>query len=102
MNVLDLGFFASIQSLQFQLEPATTIDGLIVIVFKAWADYNPMNLNKVFLSHMQCAEEVLLSDGGNQNALPHIGKDKILKETERLPKQLQLSEEAFNMCNLYK
>mgnify|MGYP006897118425 CR=1 FL=1 len=61
-----------------------------------------MNLNKVFLSHMQRAEEVLLSNGGNQYALPHMGKDKILKETERLPKRLQLSEKAFNKCNLYK
>ena len=48
-NILDLGFFRALQSLQFQREPATTIDGLIANVEAAWEDYDPVSINSVFL-----------------------------------------------------
>jgi hypothetical protein len=38
-NVLDLGFFASIQSMQWGLAPAVSIDGLIANVLTAWEQY---------------------------------------------------------------
>jgi hypothetical protein len=48
-NVLDLGFFASIQSMQWGQEPQTTIDGLIASVTAAFIRYDPKVLDRIWL-----------------------------------------------------
>lgn len=94
-NILDLGFFVSIQALQFSMNPASNIEELIERVMEAWDSYNPKKLNRVFLTHMQCMEQIILCDGDNTYAIPHMNKDKLEREG-RLPKVLQLGEEAFD------
>ena len=70
-NVLDLGFFNSIQSLA-----PTSIDELINCVFKAFDVVEHDKLNKIFLSY-QCALESSMSVGGsNKYKLRHIQKNK--------------------------
>ncbi|KAF7150094.1 hypothetical protein RHSIM_Rhsim02G0188200 [Rhododendron simsii] len=49
MNVLDLGFFSLIQSLQHQQAPST-IDQLVGAVEKSFEELSPDNLDHVFLS----------------------------------------------------
>ena len=74
-NVLDLGFFNSIQSLQYQEAP-TSIDEFIKCVFKAFDAVEHDKLNKRFLSY-QCALESCMNVGGsNKYKLHHIQKDK--------------------------
>ena len=73
-NILDLGFFRALQSLQFQREPATTIDGLIANVEAAWEDYDPVSINSVFLTHQSCMNKIIETMGGNGYKIPHIGK----------------------------
>ena len=74
-NVLDLGFFNSIQSLQYQEAP-TSINELINCVLKAFNEIDYNKLNKTFLSY-QCALESSMSVGGsNKYKLQHIQKDK--------------------------
>ena len=73
-NVLDFGFFNSIQSRQYQEAP-TSIDELINCL-KAFNGIKYDKLNKIFLSY-QCALESSMSVGGsNKYKLQHIQKDK--------------------------
>ncbi|CAN0307027.1 unnamed protein product, partial [Pylaiella littoralis] len=74
-NILDLGFFASIQSLQDRTR-ARTIDQLISEVEVAWAAADPAKLGKVWTSLQACMEQILLCGGENTYKLPHLGKDK--------------------------
>ena len=50
-NILDLGFFCALQSLQFKQPPAQNIDKLIANVNAAWEQYDPVSLNKIWLSY---------------------------------------------------
>lgn len=49
MNVLDLGFFRAIQSLQHQEAPAT-IDELVSAVEKSFEELSSTSLDHVFLT----------------------------------------------------
>jgi hypothetical protein len=93
-NVLDLGFFASIQSIQWQSEPATTIDGLIVSVMTAWQQYNPRTLECVWITHQACLNEVIACYGDNTYQLPHLGKHNLRDANGNLPSSIDVSDEA--------
>ena len=98
-NVLDLGFFRSLQSLQWKQPPATTIDDLIENVHKAWDQYDPKLLNRIWLSHQSVQDEILQCGGDNNFQLPHIGKGK-MERVGQLPASLKVSkdaEEAFRL-----
>ena len=62
-DVLDLEFFNSIQSLQYQEAP-TSINELINCVLKAFDVIEYDKLNETFLSY-QCALEPTMSVGGS-------------------------------------
>ena len=64
MNVLDLGFFNAIQSVQHQHSPKT-IDKLISCVSNAFDELHSDKLGNVFLTLQQCMEETVLAKGGN-------------------------------------
>nr|AFM74331.1 tranposase [Pseudo-nitzschia multiseries] len=82
-NVLDLGFFASIQALQYK-KRAKNIDQLIANVEEALVETSTIALNSIFLS-LQCAlEESIKVQGNNSYKLRHMGKEKLLKE-DNLP-----------------
>jgi hypothetical protein len=101
--VLDLGFFASIQSLQWTQEPATTIEGLIAVVQKVWDEYDPVKLNRVWLTHQTVLNEILAHYGGNDYNIPHMGKE-LLELNNMLPLTIEVSreaEEAMEIMNLY-
>lgn len=95
-NILDLGFFRSLQALQWQQPPATTIDGLIANVMAAWEQYDPVLLNKIFLTHQRVCNAILeTEDGGNDFGIPHMGKEKLIKEG-RLPISTTVSTQAMS------
>ena len=74
-NVLDLGFFNSIQSLQHK-KWSSNMDTLIANVIAAFEESKRETLNNVFLS-LQCAMEESLGVGGdNTYKIPHLGKKK--------------------------
>jgi len=87
MNVLDLGYFNALQSLQYQ-KPAKTIDELIANVNESWDQMPNETINKVFLSLQACMIEVMKHGGGNRYKLPHIGKDKLSRQGQ-LPLRLE-------------
>ena len=73
-NILDLGFFASIQSLQDRTR-ARTIDDLISEVQTAWAAADAAKLGKVWTTLQSCHEQIVLCGGENTYKIPHLGKD---------------------------
>jgi hypothetical protein len=76
------------------LAPATTIDGLIVNVMEAWERYEARTLERVWLTHQACLNEIVECQGGNVYTLPHIGKNKLVDAVGNLPASIVVSDEA--------
>jgi tRNA uridine 5-carbamoylmethylation protein Kti12 len=93
-NTLDLGFFASIQSMQWGMDPAINIDMLIDNVETAYQKYDPHTLDRVWLSHQSCLNEIIACSGGNHYKLPHINKNNMKNRVGILPRSIEVSEEA--------
>ncbi|KAF0682834.1 Aste57867_25133 [Aphanomyces stellatus] len=76
LNVLYLGFFASIQSLQYKLV-SRTLDDVIRATHAAFDLAGSEALAKVFLSLQAVMRLVLENNGGNQFRLPHLRKNAL-------------------------
>lgn len=92
-NVLDLGFFNSIQALQHQKCPKN-IDDLIECTYEAFNKLGENKLNDVFLSLQTAMESAMGCGGGNNYKLKHIHKEK-LRRLNILPSTLTCNEEAI-------
>ena len=73
LNVLDLGFFNAIQSLQYHSSPKL-VDDLIVSVKNAFDNLEMEKLDHVSLVLQRCITETLCNNGGNNYKIPHVGK----------------------------
>ena len=93
LNVLDLGFFNSIQSLTDSRSPRT-LQELIKGVLEEFEGYDSSKLNKIFLSLQCCMIEIMNHGGGNDYSPPHISKDK-LERLGWLPRRLQCPAEVY-------
>jgi len=91
LNILDLGFFHSIQSLQYSESP-TTIEDLIAAVVNSYNAITHTSLNDIFLTLQKVMESCILSDGNNNFKTPHCNKRR-LENSGRLPISLALSLE---------
>lgn len=87
MNVLDLGFFNAIQSLQHKEAPKT-IDDLIFAVENAFDTFSSTDSNKIFLTLQTCMIEVMKEKGSINYKTPHIKKD-VLQRQGQLPTQMR-------------
>ena len=92
-NVLDLGFFNSLQSLQQKQEPANTIDELIGTVLLAWDQYDCRILNRTFITHRTILNEIIECNGDNDYTIPHMGK-QALERQQLLPRSIRVSDAA--------
>ncbi|GAA0172396.1 hypothetical protein LIER_26233 [Lithospermum erythrorhizon] len=72
-NVLDLGYFRAIQSLQYREAPKT-IDELVLAGTKSFEKLSPSTLNRIFLTFQECMIEVMKSKGRNNCKIPHMKK----------------------------
>jgi hypothetical protein len=77
MNICDLSFFPSIQSLYFKTVGLKTIKNIIDAVKLSWEAYDCNKLNKAFLSLFMNYNMVLQYDGDNKYKVPHMRKDAI-------------------------
>jgi hypothetical protein len=93
MNVLDLGFFASLQSYTDTCS-SRNMDELIENVINQFWSYDPFLLKKVFLTLQGCMIEVMKIGGGNRYKVPHIGKDR-LQASGALPRRLGCSRQLY-------
>lgn len=76
LNVLDLGFFYSIQSLQFK-QPAASLEDLLRSVSFAFESLSFETLDNTFLTLQQVMGSILRVGGGNNYKLPRMGKDRM-------------------------
>jgi len=72
-NILDLGFFRAIQSIQYKEAPRT-ISELVNVVTCAYNSFCPRKLDDCFLSLQKCMERSIANNGGNQYKQPHQRK----------------------------
>ncbi|XP_027109397.1 uncharacterized protein [Coffea arabica] len=94
MNVLDLGYFRAIQSLQHQEAPSS-IDELIFAVEKSFDELSSESLNNVFLTLQLCMLEVMKNFGGNNYKVPHIRKQRLIKDGN-IPLQIGCDKELID------
>ncbi|KAF0724507.1 hypothetical protein Ae201684_016801 [Aphanomyces euteiches] len=73
LNVLDLGFFASIQSLQYK-SVSRSVDDVISSTLAAFDELSYEKLENVFLTFQAVMRLVLEHGGDNNFALPHLKK----------------------------
>ncbi|VFQ62510.1 unnamed protein product [Cuscuta campestris] len=96
LNVLDLGFFRSIDSIQDQSAPRN-LSELINAVTTAFQDIPHEKLNNVFLTLQGVMGEVLKNRGGNNFRIPHIGKAMLAREG-RLPDNVGVTQEVYEQA----
>ncbi|KAI3708174.1 hypothetical protein L2E82_37296 [Cichorium intybus] len=99
LNVLDLGFFRAIQSLQEQ-EVLGTIDELVHAVKTAFERMESQQLNNVFLTLQTCMKEIIKVQGGNNYQIPHIGKNRLEREGN-LPLQIECDQNLIDEALLH-
>ena len=93
LNVLDLGFFNSLQSLTDCLSPKTLQD-LIAGVWEEFEGYDVYKLNRIFLTLQMCMIEIMNHAGGNGYKIPHVNKER-LEGLGQLPPRLTCPKEVY-------
>src|SRR5438128_725850 len=93
MNILDLGFFASLQSMTYKTV-SRNMDELIANVQKEFANYDAAKLNRVLLTLQSCMIEVMKAGGGNRYKIPHRNKER-LQLLGILPETLSCDRELY-------
>ncbi|KAF0766305.1 hypothetical protein AaE_002930 [Aphanomyces astaci] len=88
LNVLDLGFFRAIQTLQVE-KNSSSLEEIVAATDAAWAAVSTTTLTKNFLTLQRCLQEVILDTGGNDYKIPHMKKDVLLARG-RLPEMIML------------
>ncbi|XP_074297784.1 uncharacterized protein LOC141628557 [Silene latifolia] len=101
LNVLDLGFFRAIQSLQ-QRTNCYKLDKLVIEVNMAFANLEviKIKLNYVFITLHACMLEVMKRKRGNDYPLPHMHKTKLAAAC-MLPQYLTADIHLVNKCITY-
>ncbi|RHY98787.1 hypothetical protein DYB35_012898 [Aphanomyces astaci] len=76
LNVLDLGFFASIQSLQYK-KMSRSVDDVVRHTMEEFDELNHEKLDNVFLTFLAVMRLILEHSGRNGYALPHLKKESL-------------------------
>ena len=79
LNVLDLGYFHSIQILQ-KTKVCREVDDLVSAVFESYVEIDNRKLVNVWMTWQLVMLEVIRVGGDNTYVLPHINKSKLEKE----------------------
>jgi len=90
LNVLDLGFFNAIQSLQ-HTRSTKNIDELVDAVKESFEQLHYSKLNNVFLTLQTVMDEIILVNGRNNYKIKHMSKAKLEREG-RLPVSVTISD----------
>ncbi|KAL6535084.1 hypothetical protein OROMI_026458 [Orobanche minor] len=94
LNVLDLGFFRAIQSIQYKSFPKT-VTALVKAVTDAYSIFEPKCINYTWLQLQYCMVEILQVKGGNNYKNPHHGK-KRLERLGLLPNQVEVPQQLLD------
>jgi hypothetical protein len=88
LNILDLAQFRAMQSLQ-QQHQTKNIDELIAVVQQCWNEFPLETSKKVWTSLQMVMNAIIAAGGRNSYKLPHMGKEKWIRENGELPLRLQ-------------
>ncbi|KAJ4438478.1 hypothetical protein ANN_14423 [Periplaneta americana] len=94
MNVLDLGYFRTIQSLQHQSGPET-IDELIAAIETAFSQLTRDKHNNVFNTLQSNLIEIMKVNDGKNNKIPHMQKGH-LDHLNILPSRLKCPRNIYD------
>ena len=86
LNILDLGYFSAIQSLQHETCPRTVAD-LVHVVEESFEEYPAEKVNYIFLTLQSCMKEIMKTGGDNKYKILHMKKATLDREN-RLPLQI--------------
>jgi hypothetical protein len=96
-NILDLGFFNSLQSIHWKhCEEEPNINGLIESVTRAFDEYDPVVLNRVFITHQTCLDEIIKVKGDNNYKIPHVQKEMKERNNNDYIQTVDVSVDAIN------
>ena len=95
LNVLDLCFFNSLQTLQL-CKLATTFEELRDNVLTAFREYETARLSDIWITLQLIYNEVIKHKGTNKYRLPHINKKKLRKEG-RLPENVGIDLTVYKV-----
>ncbi|KAF0749686.1 hypothetical protein AaE_006962 [Aphanomyces astaci] len=99
MNVLDLGLFRAIQTLQAE-KHSSCLEDIVAATEAAWADVSSTTLNKNFLTLQRCLQVDILNQGGNDYKIPHMKKD-VLHARGRFPEMVSSARNAWSFGCAY-
>ena len=99
LNILDLGFFRAIQSLQ-QKNPQFNIKNLIGAVENSWNEISPDVLRYNFLSLKSNMAQILEDFGNNGKHTQHMGKKK-LDNDNKFPSTISVTPRTLKEINSF-
>ena len=79
-NILDLGFFRSLQAMQFDEGFALNTNGLVDQVLEAFQNFHPIDLDNTWVTLQTVWDQIILSKGSNNYKIPHIGKETLRQQ----------------------
>jgi hypothetical protein len=95
LNMNDLGFFASLQSMYCRISPKNAIE-LIEMVESCFNNYHVCKLNRIWLRLQSCCTNKIIEEkGDNKYKLPHMNKER-LERLNQLPISVAVTQEAHN------
>jgi hypothetical protein len=97
-NILDLAWFRALQSIQ-QMHQCKNINELVDIVKKCWIDFPLATCKKVWTSLQLVLDQCLKVEGVNNYKLPHMAKDKYIRENGEIPLRLPCTALAATAAN---
>jgi len=95
LNIINLGFFDSLQSRHHCATPKNELE-LIATAEAAFEEHSMLTLKKLWIALQSAMNEMIKCAGHDQFKIPHMNKDKLEREG-RLPMRL-LADESAKHC----
>jgi hypothetical protein len=93
-NICDLSFFRALESDQWRDGQEENIEGLVAQVLRTFVRFDERKNDFGFLTLQCCLDDILCTNGGNDYAIRHVGKARMLREGT-LPQRMEASEAAI-------
>jgi hypothetical protein len=98
LNVCDLCFFPSLQSLYYKTSGIDNLHRLIAAVLDAFEQYDANKLNRAFLSLFMNYNQIKIHHGDNCYKLDHMGKQR-LERIGMLPERIFVAQDIDEIPN---
>jgi hypothetical protein len=99
LNILDLGFFNAIQSLQHKVS-AKSVGDLVKAVKNSFDAFSTIQSDKISITLQSCMVEIMKIKGSNRYKTPHMKKDSMYNQRE-LPSQLSCGPSLIQEVTQY-